>query len=191
MKFMQKLSRLISAVFVLFVCSCKGPQGDPGPNGATGTQGPAGPAGPAGTVGAPGNANVQQISFAARTHTGAADLFMALPAALTTETLDKSLLYVYVKQTVKAGDGKDYAYWFGVPGETSTGNEYSYYLFSGNATTGAGLYLRRVVNYKAGAEAFEAVRVLVIPASSTTNGRMAALNFNDYEAARKAFNLPE
>lgn len=190
---MQTFS-LFALSFVLLTVACKGPQGDPGPagpQGATGAAGPAGATGPAGPKGDPGTANVQQINFTAKTHDGSKDLFFAFPAALTTDVVNRSLFYVYVQQSVKASDGKTYAYWFAVPGETSTGNEYSYYVFAGDAQTSAGLFLRRVVNYLAGAEAFTAVRVLAVPAGSVTNGRLAAVDFRNYEEVRRVLGLAD
>lgn len=198
----------ISAIAGLLWLSfaCKGPEGPTGPQGPkgdaglqgpagpTGTQGPAGPQGaqgPAGPQGVAGNANVTQINYTTRTHTGTSDLFIAMPASITAITLEQSLVYVYVKQN-STSTGQTTAYWFSVPGETLTGNEYSFYMAAGGNTT-PGLFLRRVVAYRPGAETFDAVRVLLVQANNSINGRVAApeVDMRDYEAVRQYYNLPE
>ena len=100
----QVRSLALFATVVLFLASCKGEQGSVG------------------------TANVQQINFAERTHTGITDLFLGLPAATTVETVEKSLVHIYVKQTVKAANRANLSYWFAIPGETSNGNEYGFYI---------------------------------------------------------------
>ena len=176
----------------------QGPKGDAGlqgPKGDTGLQGPAGPAGvqgptgPAGPQGVAGNANVTQINYTTRTHTGASDLFIAMPASITATTMEQSLVYVYVKQS-SASSGQ--SYWFSVPGETVTGNEYSFYIAAGGNTS-PGLFLRRVVTYLPGAETFDAVRVLLVQANNSINGRAATPNVDmrNYEAVRQYYNLPQ
>lgn len=121
----QVRSLALFATVVLFLASCKGEQGSVGPAGPQGIQGAADPAGP---QGAAGTANVQQINFAEHTHTGITDLFLGLPAATTVETVEKSLVHIYVKQTVKAANRANLSYWFAIPGETSNGNEYGFYI---------------------------------------------------------------
>ena len=175
-------------VFFLFFISCKGPAGPIGPTGPTGAQGTTGPQGPAGQN---GNANVQQINFTAKTHTGTTDLFLAFPSTITFEIAEKSLFYAYVKQTTKGTDGKDYSYWFSIPGETITGNEYSFYTFSGSTSNTGGIFLRRVVNYIPGNESFEGIRILIIPANTVTNGRVSTVNFKNYQEVRTVFQLAD
>ncbi len=178
---------LLSTICLLFF-NCKGEQGAVGPAGPQGIQGAAGPAGPQGAI---GTANIQQINFTERTHTGITDLFFGFPAATTVETVEKSLVHVYVKQTVKAANGANVSYWFAIPGETSNGNEYGFYIALGSGTAPSGVFLRRVVNYVSGNEKFDAVRVLITPAGVVTNGRKATINWQDYEEVRHVFGLPE
>lgn len=184
----QVLSLALLTTVVLLLGSCKGEQGAVGPAGPQGIQGVAGPTGP---QGAPGNANVQQINFTERTHTGTSDLFFGFPASTTVETVEKSLVHLYVKQTVRAANGTNVSYWFPIPGETSNGNEYGFYIALGSGTAPSGVFLRRVVNFVSGNEKFDAVRVLLTPASSVSNGRLGAINWQDYKEVRRIFNLPE
>jgi hypothetical protein len=176
---------------LFFLFSCEGPEGPEGPQGAAGAQGAQGVAGVAGP---PGTANVMQITYTTKVHSGVSDLLLGFPAsaALTTAIIEKSLFYVYVKQSGVNSAGQSNAYWFPIPGETVTGNEYSYYVFSGTSTTNPGLFLRRLVNYRSGAETFDSIRLLIIPAEKLTNARLnSEINMADYEEVRKHFNLPE
>lgn len=77
----------------------KGEQGAVGPIGPQGIQEVVGPTGATGPQGAMGNANVQQINFTDCTHNGTTDLFFGFPSATSAETVEKSLVHVYVKQT--------------------------------------------------------------------------------------------
>lgn len=183
---------LVTCMSFALLLSCKGPEGPQGPAGSAGATGATGASGATGPQGPAGNANVQQISYTTKTHAGTADLFVSFPASVSADVAEKSLLYVYVKQSGKNASGQTTAYWFSVPGETVTGNEYSFYTAAGGATT-PGIFLRRVVNYLAGPETFDAVRVLIVQANSTINGRLAAqpVDFKDYEAVRRFYNLPE
>ena len=190
---------LVLAVLLYWAVACKGPdgpQGPAGPTGATGTTGPqgaSGVAGPQGPKGDAGNANVQQITYGAQTHTGTADLLLSFPASLsiTTAVVERSLFLVYVKQSGKTSTGTTVSYWFTIPGETVSGNEYSYYL-AASTQTAAGLFLRRTVSYLPGSESFESVRVLLIPATQTIGGRLSApgVDYRDYESVRRFYNLP-
>lgn len=187
----MKKQAIFLSVFIaitLLIISCKGEEGAIGPAGPQGIQGVAGPTGP---QGATGTANVQQINFTERTHTGITDLFFGFPPATTVETVEKSLVHVYVKQTVKVANGANLSYWFAIPGETSNGNEYGFYIALGSGTAPSGVFLRRVVNFVPGNEKFDAVRVLITPAGVVTNGRTAAVNWQDYEEVRGVFGLPE
>jgi hypothetical protein len=181
---------IIGLLWLTFACT--GPEGPQGPKGDTGLQGTTGAAGSTGPQGVAGNANVTQINYSSKIHTGTADLFVAMPASVLATQLEQSLVYVYVKQNGTTSGGQAAAYWFSVPGETVTGNEYSFYMAAGSATA-PGLFVRRVVAYRAGAETFDAVRVLLVQANNSINGRMAAseVDMRDYEAVRRYYNLPE
>lgn len=200
-----------SLFITLFLAACRGPEGPQGPVGPAGPAGPTGPTGPAGTsgvAGTPGQSatavsttvvtvtqgttNVLQINYPARTHDGSKDLALSFPASssLTFDQIEKSLFYVYLKQTTSTPDGFRLAYWYAVPGQTPGGNFYSYYIFPGNSGLSAGLFIRRTTNFRLGPEDFDAVRIVVVPASLLVGGRLA-LDFRDYEAVRKAFGLTD
>lgn len=163
-------------LLALFISACKGPEGPAGPKGDPGA------AGANGEDGDDGNANVLQINYSGKIQTGTTDLFLPLPASLSTESIEKSLFYVFVKQTVTSEDQKDYSYWFPIPGETVTGNEYSFYVFPGSSANFSGLFIRRVVNYVPGEEHFDAVSVFAIPAGSTINARLRTEEYLSYES---------
>lgn len=200
------LSFLSVCFLLLAFASCRGPEG---PQGPVGPQGPAGPTGATGLTGSTGQAgqsgtpgsttvvtlvqgatNVLQITYPARTHNGTNDLALSFPASssLTFDQIEKSLFYVYLKQSITTADNFKLAYWFAVPGQTPVANFYGYYIFPGNSGLSAGLFIRRTTNFRLGPEDFDAVRVVVVPASLLINGRLA-INFQDYESVRQAFGL--
>lgn len=207
--FVMRLSlSFLSAVFlfILTFASCSGPQGPVGPQGPAGPQGAPGTPGTPGQAGTPGQsgtpssttvvtvvqgtANVLQITYPARPHDGTKDLALSFPASssLTFDQIEKSLFYVYVKQTTVTPDNFRLAYWYTVPGQTSSGNFYSYYIFPGNSGLSAGLFIRRTTNFRLGADDFDAIRVVVVPASLLVGGRLA-VDFRNYESVRQAFGL--
>jgi hypothetical protein len=197
---------ILSAFFALSLAfaSCRGPegpQGPAGPQGPTGAQGPSGQNGQTGQAGTPGSttvvtvvqgtSNVMQITYPAGVHDGTTDLRLTFPAStsLSFDQIEKSLFYVYVKQSPSTGQGTPLGYWFAIPGQTPVGNFYSYYVFPGNSGIGPGLFIKRTTNFRLGPENFEAIRVIAVPASLLVNGRLA-LNGADYEMLRKAYGLP-
>ncbi|GAB3929677.1 collagen-like protein [Larkinella terrae] len=169
----------------------EGPEGPQGPQGVQGAQGPKGDTGATGAKGADGSSNVQQINYSARSHDGSNDLLLALPQAINRDVVDKSMFYVYVKQSVPRPNNLEDSYWFSIPGETLKGNTYSHFVFPGNGQTLAAVFLRRTSDFQSGSEYFEAIRVVVITADKQSNGRKAAIDYTNYEEVRKAYNLPE
>ncbi|KAB7733170.1 hypothetical protein F5984_04340 [Rudanella paleaurantiibacter] len=139
-----------------------------------------------------GAANVLQITYSARPHTGNEDLRLTFPASssLTFDQIEKSSFNVYVKQTVADAQGNRLSYWFAVPGQTPVGNAYSYYLFPGNSGLSAALFLKRTTNFRLGPEDFDAIRVVVIPASLLVGGRLA-VDWSRYESVQQAFGLSD
>lgn len=169
----------------------EGPEGPQGPQGVPGVAGAKGDTGATGAKGADGSSNVQQINYSARSHEGLKDLLLPLPQAINRDIVDKSVFYVYVKQSVPKGNGEDDSYWFSIPGETLKGNAYTHFVSPGNGQTLAGVFLRRTVNFQTGNEYFEAIRVVVVTADKVSNGRLAAVDFSNYEEVRKAYGLAE
>ncbi|GAB3259233.1 hypothetical protein GCM10027347_22670 [Larkinella harenae] len=183
---------LVVGCMVFTACqSLEGPAGPQGPQGPAGTPGAKGDKGDTGAKGADGTANVQQINYSGRNHEGMADLLLALPQAINRDVVEKSAFYIYVKQSAKNANNQDEPYWFAIPGQTLKGNEYSYFISPGGGQTLAGVFLRRTVNFQAGSEYFESIRVVVVTADKVSNGRKAAIDYTNYEEVRKVYNLPE
>jgi hypothetical protein len=178
------LSTAILAVFMILQSCSKaadGTIGPQGPAGSAGPQGAAGPAGPAGQNGATGpagqngNANVIQITYGSRTHTGSA-LEYTLPN-VTKASLDNSAYFVYVTNA----DGNRYSLpgWF-----TGGANAYRTYTY-----TAASIFISRVSG--SGSDVFTTTKIVIIPASDLRNGRKAAIDYSDYEAVKAYYNLPD
>jgi hypothetical protein len=192
---MKTITRILGffavVAMLIFLDACKAEKGEIGPIGATGAvgavgatgaKGDKGDKGDTGATGATGNANVIQISYTSRTHVGV-DLQYVLPAAITKDIIDKSIVSVYVL----ASNGN----WYVLPGGT-VGATYLYrlYLF-GPATGTSSAYVGRTNTTTAGSgsDIFTTTRILFIPASTLLNGRKAAVDLSDYEAVKKYYNL--
>ncbi len=156
-----------------------GPEGPQGPTGATGPQGPAGPAGPQGTT---GNANVHQILFGTREHTGEVQLFSLASANMTPVKAEQSLFMVYVKNSTGS--------WYFLPGGFNSANGINNYrvLISSSAST---INIARESGGAGGTDIFLATRILVIPASTFSNGRLSQEFFRDYNRVKAYFNLAD
>ncbi len=181
------LSTAILAVFMILQSCTKPANGEVGPQGPAGSAGPqgaAGPAGPAGQNGATGpagqngNANVIQVTFGSRTHTGS-ELSYTLPSSISSATLNNSLFYTYV---LSAGS------WYALPGSSYLGEkEYRVFAYSTNAR----IYISRVTG--TGSEVFSSTRFIIIPSSTQINGRVGLpdIDFSDYNAVKRYYNLPD
>lgn len=158
----MKKSRLLYSLTVIFclalflsVQSCK--------------EGPAGPT---------GNANVIQLTFGPKTHTGA-EIFYSL-TGITQEQLNQSAYFTYVNPTG--------SFWYALPGTTAGGvKEYRTYV-QAQATGTPLLYINRVAG--SGSESFTTTRVVIIPASVLNSAR-TTINMNNYLEVKNAFNLPD
>jgi hypothetical protein len=187
MKTITRLLGLVSMVAMfIFLDACKTEKGEIGPIGATGAVGATGATGATGVAGPkgdPGNANVIQITYGSKTHTGS-NLIYTLPAAITKDIVEKSIISAYV-QTSAGGT----ALWYNIPGAT-TAATYTYRLYSETLANGNNMYIGRV-NTTTGNDIFTTTRILFIPASTLLNGRKAAVDLSDYEAVKKYYNLPD
>ncbi len=154
-----------------------GATGATGTTGAKGDKGDKGDTGVTGATGATGNANVIQISYTSRPHTGT-DLLYNLPATITKAIFDNCAYFVYV-----SNGSNTYALpgWF-------TGGTNSYRTYTAGTAGIQGIYIGRVAG--AGTDTFATTRIVVIPASDLRTGRRAAVDYNDYEAVKKYYNLP-
>ncbi len=157
-------------------CSKEGPAGATGPEGA---QGPAGPQGPTGSQGVAGTANVIQITYGSKVHSGA-ELSYSL-TGITQTQLNGSAYFTYVNP----GN----AFWYSLPGTTAGGSrEYRTFVHA-QASGTPSLLINRVAG--TGSETFTSTRVIIIPAGVLTNGRnVQGLDMSDYYAVAKYFNLP-
>ncbi len=170
------MKKNLFVAFVVMVCtvsvvSCK--KGETGPAGATG------PAGPAGPVGSAGNANVIQLTFGSRVHSGAEVSFSL--TGITQAQLNQSAYFTYVNPAN--------SFWYSLPGTTAGGSkEYRTYIQAQASGTPL-LYINRVAG--TGSETFTNTRIIIIPASVLTSGRSAQqLDMNNYLAVAKYYNLP-
>ena len=182
---------LMVAMFI-FLDACKGEKGDVGPAGTTGiigatgtagATGAIGPTGVTGATGATGNANVIQINYGSVTHTGTTDLFYNL-TSITEAQILSSLYLVYVNPS-DAGTN-----WYQIPGGTNNNfKTYRTYLTMASGSQPLRVNLNRTSG--TGNDIFTKTRILIIGANDIRNGRKEAVDFSDYEAVKKYYNLPD
>lgn len=161
--------------------SCEGDAGPEGPKGDTGAPGPAGEkgatgaTGPQGPKGDPGNANVIQITYGSKVHSGS-ELTYAL-TGVTIQQVSSSAFFCYVNVN---------GFWYALPGNITSTHSYRTYA---RATGTPQFYITRLTG--TGNQTFTSTRIVIIPANDLRNGRSAAVDFNDYEAVKKHYNLPD
>lgn len=184
-----KFNFLLTALFITGVMftSCEGdagpegPKGDTGAPGPAGTAGPEGPAGPAGATGPQGpkgdtgNANVIQITYGSRTHSGAEISYNLTD--VTIEQVNSSAFFCYVNVS---------GFWYALPGNVTSAFSYRTFARSSGASQ---FFINRLTG--TGNQTFTSTRIVLIPASDLRNGRQAAVDFNNYEAVKKHYNLPD
>lgn len=182
-------SFLLVCIVLFSFSACKGPQGDPGPKGDTGVagaQGAAGPAGaagaqgPAGPAGQNGNANVIQITFGSKTHSGSELTYPLAAAGVTSDLLTSCAYFTYVSETPANN------VWTALPG--TLGFSSREYKVSVNSRT-VSLYINRTSG--TGSDTFYGTRIVLIPANDLRNGRKAAVDYSNYEEVKKFYNLPD
>jgi Collagen triple helix repeat (20 copies) len=154
-----------------------GAAGAKGDTGAKGDKGDKGDTGATGATGATGNANVIQVTYGSKTHTGS-DLEYIIPASITKATLDNSAYFVYVSNS--GGNTYDLPGWF-------TGGVNSYRTY--NYTPSNSVYVGRISG--SGNDIFTKTRIVIIPANDLRNGRRAAVDYTDYEAVKKYYDLKD
>ncbi|HEV7347401.1 collagen-like protein [Telluribacter sp.] len=193
----QLFSKFVLVAVTAFFLGCEGPEG---PTGPAGPQGPQGTAGPAGQVGAPGTANVlfspwvpiskKQLS---QDYWNKADNMAsfalsgdAMTKILTQNHLDKGVVLVYnrltggktrlfpLPQTFMLAEGNMMMYNFDVePGKVNVFIQFS------KAIDPTKIFTED-----------EDYRVVLIPGG--TLFRMSGeIDLKNYEAVKKAFNLPD
>jgi hypothetical protein len=191
----MKKNSFLSVIFsALVLCSgllftnCEGPAGP------MGEVGPTGAAGPTGATGQTGNANVIQVSYAARTwpNTAGSQQNFAL-TNITGQTLSSSAVLAYVGLT--NANGAADVNWFMVPnlikaGSVDFGEFNSWVFVNPTAATGNILAIRRESLGTSGV-LNAPVRVIIIPANDIRNGRKAPVDFSDYNAVKAYYNLKD
>lgn len=162
---------VLFAANALFV-GCKGTEGPQGPKGETGENGPQGPAGPQGPM---GNANVIQLTYGSRVHNG--DELTYNLTGVTINQVNASAFFAYVNVG---------GFWYALPGNVSSAFTYrSYARASGTPQ----YFIVRLTG--SGNHRFESTRIVIIPASDLRSGRLASINYKDYQAVREYYNLPD
>lgn len=141
----------------------------------------AGPKGDPGTPGIDGNANVTQISFGSKTIPANSFITLTLPG-ITKPIAEKSLILTY-------GKASGTPYWYQLPGFGYLGTR-EYRAFVEPRDPASFLTISMVGGTTS--ETFDAIRVLVIPASALVSGRggVAPYDISDYESMRAYFKLP-
>lgn len=147
----------------------QGPKGDTGAAGATGATGAQGPKGD------PGTANVQYSPWISTTFTGSGTTYTASITAtpITQDVLDKADIRIYWKLN---------NYIIPLPYSQTTGSD-TYTIYQR-------LYVGRIellASYSLSSGQF---RYVIIPGAAPT-GRKGAIDLNDYEAVKKAYNIPD
>ncbi len=178
---MRKLLFLFLMGSLPFLYSCDKLKGDVGPAGPQGEQGVAGPKGDKGESGSSDGGGALQ--FTRDTASTDADGAVGFGFTLTQQNanaIEKGVILVYAKSG---------GFWFPLPGIVFFGEEVTNYTFLYNVEKLAmNLVVFETVE-KPKVRKFQSIRVVVVPAS---NGRLdAEVDYKDYQAVRKAFNLPE
>ncbi len=187
------LSVIFSAFVVcssLFFTGCTGKDGAVGPAGPAGPTGAAGPAGPAGATGQTGNANVIQLSYAAKTWAVGKNAYQQFifPSNITPAIMNSSAVLVYMTDGTP-NNAVSYG-WYSIPGVVSSkGIDHEFYFETSFAGSTAGINIYRKVASTATLAA--STRIVIIPANDIRNGRKAPVDFSDYNAVKAYYNLKD
>ena len=192
---MKTITRILGVALTvamfIFLDACKGEKGDVGPAGTagpTGVAGPTGTTGATGTTGKDGNANAIQINFGPVTYIGTSgELFFNL-TSMTEAQINNSSYFMYVRNPSTAASS--ISQWYSLPGWTAF-NEYRITINTNpSGIAYPRLYLARM-NSSSSNEAWGAAKIIFIASNDIRNGRKAAVDFSDYEAVKKFYNLPD
>ncbi len=180
------------AVSMMFA-ACKGEVGPQGPKGDTGTTGTAGTPGAKGDKGDPGdrgeqganNGNIIVIEWEAgeiTAGTNGAGYSWSYGPELPADVVEASAVYVYLQMPSGV--------WFILPGTVMSEGSNTYQTFALRVTieenrTRSRFRITRTEGE--GALAFSAGRLILVP--KTAAARQAAVDYTDYEAVKKYYNL--
>ena len=176
---------------LLFI-QCKGSQGEPGPQGATGATGERGATGNTGPKGETGTANVIYSNWIGANWNSLDNptkkVMTIESTRINQNSLDRDLIMVYCKQW---GTSEVYA----LPTNGRWGNVlYSFSLivfnFSGFLIEVKSTDGHILNDLETSAIRGNRFRYVIIPGSIPA-GRKAAIDYSNYEAVKKAFNIPD
>jgi hypothetical protein len=150
-----------------------------------------GDTGPAGTSGKDGNANVTVYNFGSQAASGGS---LNYTLTVTQGKIDSSLILVYSNPSTEAATA-----WYPVPGLGSGGSYEARFFIYQTATTPSSVYTLAVRLLSPGGTAvyssavtFTKLKVVLAPASTLINGRMAApVDYSDYYAVKAYYHLPD
>lgn len=159
----------------------QGPAGPAGANGTNGAKGANGATGPQGPQGIAGNANVKQYTYGAQNLTAG---FVNLQVTTTLDTMNRSQWFVYLYY-------QPLDRWYFLPG-SGVGGATQYRVSMGYSANKVNIYIDRT----GPGENYAQAKVIRIYANSVApGGRIAnvlpSIDFNDYEAVRKYYQLSE
>lgn len=194
------LSFALMTAGVLFT-GCEGPEGPQGPAGAkgdTGATGAQGATGPQGAAGATGTANViytewKTIPVVPSSRYSDEKVYRIAEPKITKEIFDSGLVQAYVRSGASS-----WAYYLPqilTPSYTGFNGNINFYF---NMVQGSLYYSELWVgpaavntswNQQDKPTYFSQIRYLIIPGG--TKARVGSLDYSDYEAVKKHYNLPD
>lgn len=181
------ISSLLIAVIISFVgIACGeavGPVGPPGPEG---------PRGPRGPQGEPGSEAVvfeyENVDFLPPNY----NVFLDFPEY---QALPSDAVLVYALWDIQKIDGEIFEIWRLLPQTTFPSDGTLVYNFN-HTDVDVELFLDAnftLSNSALGPDELDdwVIRIVIVPGQYVTNGRTQAVDFNDYQAVKKHYNLPD
>jgi hypothetical protein len=171
----------VATILALFISlyACKGPAGDVGPAGPAGATGATGATGPAGAAGSSGSSAIYSpwttTTFSSTTFS--ANLTAPL---LTQDIIDKGSVHVYLKNTTSTGATVVFPLPYFENDSLGRIDFRLDYVFT----------VGRIVLFTTALIPAQQIRYVLIP-GGTPSGRKAAIDFNNYEAVKKEFDLKD
>ncbi len=204
MKTITRIFAMLTVIAaVIFMDACKGEKGDIGPQGTAGVAGVAGPQGNVGVAGPQGTANViygtwQDMStsnlwykLTSLSNAGVAYAGYGwgcdINAPITQDIMDKGQVFVYGKFAPSFADNRVYL----LP-NTFWGNWYTQVNILPNKVYLQTIYDQaKTVPTTYSPTSFLCIfRYIIIP-GGVAGGRKANVDYSDYEAVKKAYNIPD
>jgi hypothetical protein len=193
---------VMTSLFIMLSFTSCSKRGDQGPAGLAGPEGPAGPVGSQGPQGVTSNGNVIVYNYGLSPFVNTGVLNYSI-TNISKGKVDSSLILAYA---LIYGGGGSLDLWYPIPGVL-------YYAFNSinletryefqQTNTSPSTYTMTVRLYNVGTTnpppsiysiGFSKFKIIVVPASTIlAGGRQSAppVNFSDYHAVCKYFNIPE